>query len=80
MSGSAVTPPKGRATRARNDSAGRRSIINPKLQWVLVILAALVVTGALFYFGRDVRSDYNGAGPSGVSTDVAAVVVEARDV
>ena len=62
MSGSAVTPPKGRATRARNQAGRGRTIIGPKLQWVLVIIAALVVFGVIFYFGRDVRSDLNGSG------------------
>lgn len=71
MSGSAVTPPKGRATRARNDSSGRRSVIGPKLQWMLVIVGGLAVMGALLYFGRDIQSDYNGEGPSDVATVVA---------
>lgn len=61
MSGSAVTPPKGRATRARNEQARRRTFIGPRLQWTLVVLAALLVFAAIFYFGRDVKSDLNGA-------------------
>lgn len=75
MSGSAVTPPKGRATRSRNDSAGRRSLLNPKLQWTLVVLGGLAVLGAIFYFGRDIQSDYNGAGLD----DPAVVVSRAGD-
>ncbi|MGB3736185.1 MAG: hypothetical protein WA964_14600 [Ilumatobacter sp.] len=71
MSGSAVTPPKGRATRARNDSSGGRSVISPKLQWLLAIVLALGVMGAVFYFGRDVRSDYNGA-----PAEAPAVVID----
>lgn len=60
MSGSSVTPPKGRATRARNDF-GQNAIMSPKLQWALAILAALIVLGIILYLGRDVRSDLNGA-------------------
>ncbi len=63
MSGSAFTAPKGRATRSRNDAAGGRRFITPKLQWALVILAAALALGAFFYLGSDVRSDYNGVGP-----------------
>lgn len=79
MSRSAVTPPKGHATRARNDNSRGRSIINPKLQWTLVILLSLAVMAGVFYFGRDVRSDYNGAGPSG-ATVAPAVAVRATGV
>ncbi|MEP1124583.1 MAG: hypothetical protein ABJH68_11910 [Ilumatobacter sp.] len=74
MSGSAVTPPKGRATRARNDIGRRRTFINPKLQWALVILVALLVFAAIFYFGRDVKSDLSTAGVPGPSTGTAGVV------
>ncbi len=77
MSGSAVTPPKGRATRARNDVRGRSSI-GSKLQWTLALAVALVVLGAIFYFGRDVRSDYNGAGTSSPAIDVPALVLGVR--
>lgn len=80
MSRSAVTPPKGRATRARNDRARGRSIINPKLQWALVIIAALLVFVAIFYFGRDVKSDLNGAGMSGEPISTTAVAVPPRNV
>lgn len=76
MSGSAVTPPKGRATRARNDDSGRRSRISARLQWSLVVLLALIVMGAIFYFGRDVQSDFNGAGPSGVSAIAPTAAVD----
>jgi hypothetical protein len=79
MSGSAVTPPKGRATRARNDRVRGRSFISPKLQWALVIVAVLLVFAAIFYFGRDVKSDLNGAEVPMGPTDTA-VVGSARDV
>lgn len=71
MSGSAVTPPKGRATRARNDDVGRTTI-SPKVQWALAIIAALAVLGAILYIGRDVRSDFSGAP---IDSDVAVVAV-----
>lgn len=74
MSGSAVTPPKGRATRARNDGGRSRRFISPKLQWTLAILGMLLVLAAIFYFGRDVKSDLNGAGVPSASTSTAAVV------
>ncbi len=73
MSGKAVTPPKGRATRARNDANGRGAIIGPKVQWAAAILAALVVLGVILYLGRDVRSDLSEA-PT-ISPGVAPAVV-----
>lgn len=76
MSKSAVTPPKGRATRARNDSGGRRTVIGPKLQWVLVVLAGLAVMGAIFYFGRDVQSNHNGAPADAAIAAEVAVPLE----
>ena len=75
MSGKAFTEPKGRATRARNES-GDPSRMSPVLQWTLVIIAGLAVMAAIFYFGRDVRSDLGG-GHSGAPVDVAAVVIDA---
>lgn len=68
MSGSAVTEPKGRATRARNEDARRRSLIGPTLQWVLIVLALLAVVGAVLWFSRDVRSDV--ASAYGAAADV----------
>ena len=76
MSGSSVTAPKGRATRARNDDASGRSFIGPTMQWVLVIVAGLAIMGGLFYFGRDVRSDLGGGGHSGAPADAPAVVLD----
>jgi len=77
MSGKAVTAPKGRATRAQNDDVSARSFIGPTMQWVLVILAALAVMAAIFFFGRDFRSDFGGGGHSGAPADVPAVVFNA---
>lgn len=74
MSGSAITPPKGRATRARNDTARGRTV-SPRVQWALVIILALVVAGIFFYLGRDVRSDLNGAGQPHAPVEVGAVAV-----
>lgn len=73
MSGKAVTPPKGRATRARNDANGRGAIISPKVQWAVAILGALIVLGIILYLGRDVRSDFAGA-PNAVPGVAVAVV------
>lgn len=78
MSGKAVTAPKGRATRARNEAVGGRSFFGPTLQWVLVIVATLAVLGAIYYFAGDVRSDLGGGGGhSGAPADVPAVVLDA---
>lgn len=75
MSGSAVTPPKGRATRSRAQAGQRRSAISSKLQWTLVVIAAFVALGILYFFVRDVRS--NASGQPAAPTDIPAVVTAA---
>lgn len=77
MSGSAITEPKGRATRARNSDASGRSFMGPTMQWVLVVIVGLAIIGGIFYFGRDVRSNFGGGGHSGAPAEVPAVVVDA---
>lgn len=78
MSGKAVTAPKGRATRARNQDLDGSSFFGPTMQWILVIVAALAIMAGIFYFGRDVRSDLGGGGGhSGAPADVPAVVLDA---
>jgi len=79
MSGSAITPPKGRATKARNEDAGGRSFMGPIMQWALVIVAALAILGGILYFGRGVQSNYGG-GHSGAPADAPAVVIGAPGV
>lgn len=77
MSGSAITEPKGRATRARNADAGGRSLMGPTLQWILVVVAALAIMAGIFYFGRDVRSNYGGGGGhSGAPADTQTVLLD----
>ncbi len=79
MSRSAVTPPKGRATRARSEGGRGRTFISPKLQWALAIVALLLVLAAIFYFGRDVKSDLSTDGvPSAANSPT--LVVSARDI
>jgi hypothetical protein len=81
MSGSAVTAPKGRATKARNDEDGGRSFMGPTMQWVLVVVAALAIMGGIFYFGRGARSDLGGGGGrSGAPADAPAVVIDTPGV
>lgn len=72
MSGSSVTPPKGRATRARNADPQNRGVLSSKMQWAVAIIIGCAVLALVLYLGRDVRSDLNGAGLS----DVTAVVVD----
>ena len=72
-SGSARTPPKGRATTARNERTGRRRLLTPTLEWVLAIIALALVFAAIFYFLGDVRS--NTGGTTGAPlTAIAATV------
>lgn len=82
MSGSAITEPKGRATRARNDAANGRSLMGPTMQWFLVIVAGLAILGGIFYFGRDVRSNFGGGGGghSGAPVDAPTVVIDAAGI
>lgn len=81
MSGSAVTEPKGRATKARNEDARRRSFMGPMMQWLLLIITALAIIGGIFYVGRNVRSNFGGGGGGhGAPADVPAVVVDAPTV
>lgn len=80
MSGSAVTEPKGRATRARNDDVGGRSFFGPTMQWFLVVVAACAIMAGIFYLARDVRSSGGGGGHSGAPAVVTSVVADAPAV
>ncbi len=71
MSGSSITPPKGRATRPRNADSGGRSVLSSRMQWAIAIAIGLVVLGAALYLGRDVRSDLHGSAPNPPPSEVA---------
>lgn len=75
MNKASVTAPKGRATRAQNDVAGGNRFFGPTLQWVGILVVALIVMVGIFYFGRDFRSDYGGGGHSGAPADAVSTVV-----
>lgn len=73
MSKASVTAPKGRATRARNEATGGNRFLGPTMQWVGIVVVALIVMAGIFYFGRDFRSN-TGGGHSGAPADGIATV------
>lgn len=69
----ARTAPKGKATRSRSEARRGGSLLTPTMQWILAAIAVLLVLGAVFYLGRDVRStNQGGTAPADVLIDVAA--------
>ncbi|MFK7919664.1 MAG: hypothetical protein AB8G14_16435 [Ilumatobacter sp.] len=76
MSKASTTAPKGRATRARNEAVGGNRFFGPTMQWVGIVVVALIVMAGIFYFGRDFRSN-TGGGHSGAPADGVAAVVHA---
>ncbi len=72
--GSARTEPKGRATAARSDRGGRRSLISPTMEWILAVVVFLLVLALIFYLFGDIRSTLGGTSeaPAGVVIDAFA--------
>lgn len=68
--GKSYTPPKGRATRRRDERRGARRRIPPTLEWILVCLALVALLAIAWWFSlRD-----GGGGPhTGVGTGPVVV-------
>lgn len=73
-SGSGRTAPKGRATPPRNARGGGGTFLTPTIQWILVVIAGLLVLGAVIYVGSDVG---RGGGGIGQSSIAATAVIDA---
>jgi hypothetical protein len=71
-SGKGYTAPKGRPTMRRSATV-RGSRFSSTVQWVLVVVAFVVVLGAVFYFGRDFRSGGTGGGQGGPPIEAPVV-------
>lgn len=72
MGKSSITAPKGRATRARNEQVGGNRFFGTTMQWVVLLVVAVIVMALIFYFGRDFRSEV-GAPGDGAATAAAIV-------
>jgi hypothetical protein len=68
------TPPKGRPT-THTTRRTPRTRLSPTVEWLLAGIVFILVLGAIFYFGRSLRS----AGGGGGSAPLPAPVVQVDD-
>ncbi len=70
------TAPKGRPT-VHPTRGARSRRLSARVEWALVILVSLIVLGAIFYFGRGLRSGGTGVTAPPIDEPSAAQVVPA---
>ena len=68
--GSARTAPKGRATPGRSSGGGRRRLLTPTVQWILVVLLGVAIVGTVLYLLRDTGTNVGAADESGAARPV----------